>query len=154
MKTYEIKDLLKKEILIIELPRLCDYHLYEDMLYVFDNENDKNYRFRGAFTLLGKPDEIGEDDAEPLVQKIEYDFGTCYRNYTDKTVFARTAKESLLSLLESEIYWDVNPLGTKRNVEKIASFKSEIVGKHLIALWHEAEQKTFDRNRSIILVKN
>lgn len=67
-----------------------------------------------GYTLLGKPDKISEE---------------------------RTVKESLLSLLESEIYWDVNPLANEIHAPDIEE-------------WHEAEQKTFDRNRSLIFKKN
>ena len=132
MKTAEIKDLLKKDLLIIELPRVCDYNLYEDILYVFDNENDKNYRFKGSYTLLGKADEIKEEDAEKL-----------FYNPIDSTNLTHYANlRNLFSLLESEIYWE-NPWGVN--------------GAHLDSckdLWHEAQEKTFDKNKTLIFVKN
>src|SRR5690606_10268213 len=153
MKTYQIKELLKKELLIIELPEGGEYTLYDDMLYVWDDKTDNHKRFKGSYTLLGKPDEISEEYANDLIQKIEYDFGTCYRHYSDKTVFAKTATESLLSAIESVIFWE-NPLQSTPPTDDLAFYDSKKERRIAYEKWHEAEQKTFNRNRTIIFKKN
>lgn len=164
MKTATIKT-PTAELMIVELhERTADFIVMNtgDRLAVcaFD-ENDYCLDIKGIskdYTLLGKPDEISEEDAEEIVQKAEYDFGTYYRHYSDKTVFAKTATESLLSILESEIYWDMNPLGKGEPVENLQSStfggeKTIIQRNPMNILWHEAEQKTFDRNRTLIFVE-
>lgn len=157
MKTYKIKDLLKKELLIVELPRVCDYELDDEMLWGINLENGFTYRAEGSYTLLGKPDEISEENAKEFVERIG-DGDPCYQgdwfvNYQDHESMFETAKESLLSLLESEIYWDVNPYESK--ADSLVSDNSANGCALYRKAFHEfceAEKKTFDRNRSIILV--
>lgn len=146
MKTAKI-DFLKKEVLIIELPRVCDYYLYEDMLYIFDNENDKNYRFKGSFSLLGKPDEIKESDAIPFVS-ISDDFWD-YKDYNNNNNSFRTALESFNSAIETEIYWNVNPIKIIPRGE--ASEHERVKNQNE---FYEAQEKTFDRQRTLIFLEN
>lgn len=155
MKTHTIKT-PTAELLIVELPRVSYYYLYEDMLYIFDNENDKNYRFKGSYILLGKPDEIREDDAKGLVENCDYynnfykgkDY--VYKNYGEGFSFP-TATESLLSAIESQIYWDVNPV---KLFDMDNLLKAKNIAYDEIKKFNEAELRTFDRNRTLIFVKN
>lgn len=145
MKTHTIKTPIAK-LLVVELPETGSTF---DILTVINSETE-------GYTLLGKPDEIREEDARKLVENPIDKWGDDKYRFLDYNhegfydLF--TAKESLLSLLESKIFWE-NPLGKKDDVELVASKKHEIVGKYLIGLWHQAEQKTFDRNRSLIFKK-
>lgn len=171
MKTAEIKTLLKKELLIIELPE--DSTLIEIFgLIGADENNTPDYHLTefnfSDYTLLGKPDEISEDDAKELVESnfIEFWYPNEFDGYGfDKFKNYKTAEfsevdaiESLLSAIESKIYWE-NPLGIDEPIENFQSStfggeKTIIYRNPMNVLWHEAESRTFDRNRSLIFVKN
>ncbi len=150
MKTFEIKDLLKRDLLVVEAK---DEKIAWAIIF-------QKYGAKAVseYTLLGKADEIREEDSRELVQCINV--GTTNKYVASVNFFNNvnnryynTATESLLSAVETKVFWE-NPLGTKRNAEKIARFKSKIAGDNLIELWHKAQSRTFDRNRSIIFVKN
>lgn len=157
MKTYHIKELLKKEVLILELPEgTADFSIMNtgDRTAVCAfNEYDECLEVHGisiAYTLLGSPDEIKESDARELVESWESvakDGTRVYDNYHRKLPMKRTATESLLSAIETKIFW-VNPY-------KITGMNKEYIEiKDWDKNFSEAESRTFDRNRSIILVKN
>jgi hypothetical protein len=160
MKTITIKT-LKKELLVIELPTAetkisiglhCIgikpppigkdasdingyYHIYTEMFH--------------GFKLLGSPDEIKEEDARELVESWESvakDGTMVYQNYKDGIPKKRTALESFNSALEKEILWE----NTYAEPDKfIDGFDNPCY-----EWWHEAESRTFDRNRTLIFVKN
>lgn len=177
MKTTEIKDLLKKDLLIIETPlNATNIIFYEgDNSLTWETENHiiKGYDLEG-YTLLGKPDEISEDAAEDLVDEIivENGNGILFKNYKIDQYNLVEATESLLSAIEAAgVLWE-NPYlnaekyneamlghGEKNGWEKyrysqnrlylvkIPSFKQQM------KLWHEAKSRTFDRSRTLIFVK-
>ena len=158
MKTAEIKDILKNDLLIVELPENGYYEEYRDGIEVRDFLTDEVLTLAN-YTLLGSPDEIKEEDAEELVKTGSYT--TTFWNYktndTHKSNQLRTATESLLSALESEIYWE-NPYG-KEPIENLQSstFGGEKIIIHrnpMNILWHEAESRTFDKKRVKMFVKN
>ena len=136
MKTAEIKDMLKKEILIVEIATGLS-QIRKNTLSVLKHD---------GYILLGKPDEIREEDARELVEKVM----NCqhFQNYKGRkendfaNLWCKNATESLLSAIESEIYWE-NP---------IPPFAKQ--GEKISAKWYEAESRTFDRNRTLIFVKN
>lgn len=109
MKTHTIKTPIA-ELLVVELPE--DSTLIEIFGLIGADENNSPdyhltlYKF-SDYTLLGKPDEIKEEDARELVKAFE--FGTekypHLRFFIHKTDYSDwfTATESLLSLIESEI---------------------------------------------------
>ena len=175
MKTAEIKTLLKKELLIVELPEeySLDYTYYREddeteIAFYLGDDCVQLKHFKGDYILLGKPDEIREDAAKELVESnfIEFWYPNEFDGYGfDKFKNYKTAEfsevdaiESLLSALESEIYWE-NPMGIDEPIENFQSStfggeKTIIHRNPMNILWHEAESRTFDRNRSIIFVKN
>ena len=169
MKTITIKT-LKKELLVIELPTAetkisiglhCIgikpppigkdasdingyYHIYTEMFH--------------GFKLLGSPDEIKEEDVKDLVEKITT---RQYKNYGYVPHYFQyllsTALESFNSALEKEILWE-NPYG-KEPIENLQSStfggeKTIIHRNPMNILWNEAESRTFERNRTLIFVKN
>ena len=151
MKTYRLKDLLKKEILIVEIATGLS-QIRKNTLSVLKHD---------GYTLLGSPDEIKEEDARGLVEETEMGVKLNskkykYRAYDSQLGYA-TATESLLSALESEIYWE-NPYG-KEQIENLQSStfggeKTIIHRNPMNILWHEAESRTFDRKRVKMFVKN
>ena len=159
MKTYHIKDLLKKDVLIIEWQD--DYEIIGRIIFGKSNQKGvlENLFNLDGYTLLGKPSEIKEEDAEELVKTGSYT--TTFWNYktndTHKSNQLRTATESLLSALEKEILWE-NPYG-KEPIENLQSstFGGEKIIIHrnpMNILWHEAESRTFDKKRVKMFVKN
>lgn len=159
MKTYHIKDLLKKELLILELPRVCDYELDEEMIWVINLENGLTYRAEGSYTLLGKPDEIKEEDAKELVETDEisdvedYRYQIVFIDYKDEENAFSTATESLLSAMESVIFWE-NPLDEPS--DEIGCECEECQEGFEIKYndFMIAQEKTFDKTRTLIFVKN
>ena len=149
MKT-KIITTLKKELLIIEFPE--GYELAgvaNGVIYYYDNQmNYEDYPLsilvEGFYTLLGKPSEIREEYAEELVEPFDFSYYVDY-NHPSRGAYTITATESLLSALESEIYWDVNPLG--HSAEYYSYIGEE---RH----WRESELRTFDKKRTLIFVKN
>ena len=115
MKTYEISNLLKSDLLIVELPEFAFYEVFKHGIYIKDDYGERDF-IEGSYTLLGSPDEISEEDAEQLVESLpDYVDIEWYKDYTvidnemhDGFAFL-TAKESLLSAIETKIYWE-NPI--------------------------------------------
>mgnify|MGYP000919798947 CR=1 FL=1 len=158
MKTYHIKDLLKKEILIIELPKNNWLSVFPRLIWICDRETNEYHHIKGSYTILGSPDEIKEEDVKDLVEKIttrqykNYGYVPHYFGY-----LLSTALESFNSALEKEILWE-NPYG-KEPIENLQSStfggeKTIIHRNQMNILWHEAESRTFDKKRVKIFVKN
>ena len=168
MKTITIKT-LKKELLVIELPTAetkisiglhCIgikpppigkdasdingyYHIYTEMFH--------------GFKLLGSPDKIKEENARGLVEETEMGVKLNskkykYRAYDSQLGYA-TAIESFNSALEKEILWE-NPHGKE---EPNKSYFLDDKGSFLRQekkQWHKAQEKTFDKKRTLIFFKN
>jgi len=149
MKNYQIKDLLKKEILIVEIATGLS-QIRKNTLSVLEHD---------GYTLLGSPDEIKEKDVKDLVGE-GFNISAnkkVFNDYNDDCNCFKTALESFCSALESEIYWE-NPYG-KEPIENLQSStfggeKTIIHRNPMNILWNEAESRTFDRNRTLIFIKN
>lgn len=150
MKTYHIKDILTKEVFIIETPKGGYYSkdLHAIIAYGIMHNIPEGY------TLLGKPDEVSEEDAMELVEAPE----PYWEDNKNQKVIGNAKwsyTKALLSILESKIYWDVNPLGDEPNKFYAAR---DFYGNPRISRrwskWHEAESRTFDKKRTLIFVKN
>lgn len=150
---------LKKNILIVELPEntqfdvLVNNSLWKDGIKFLTGTEEKFHFIKGSYTLLGKSDEIREEDARELVD-ISRRYG--YKNYNKKDEMSNSyfisAVDSLLSVVESVIYWDVNPIKHPKDYSLAHQSLNWYTNQEKKFI--ESEQKTFDRNRSIILVKN
>ena len=158
MKIYEIKDLLKKELLIVEISKQIILTKTSTGYMLRDNSNNEDYFIEG-YTLLGKPDEIKESDAKELVEQSIHTglFAHYVKDIPVNTYCYKTAIESFNSALESEIYWDVNPFKKPDNYNLWVKYGD--LSQYGVRLttdnsrWHEAQEKTFDRNRTLIFVK-
>lgn len=162
MKTYEIKDILKKDLLVVELQTdviNSSYHIQKTPKGILIKDDTGEKFISNKCTLLGKPDEISEEDAEGLVEGTDFKGFNLYWDYINERWFDESmgATESLLSLIESEIFWE-NPIPKPENYnlwEKYGDYTQ--YGVRLTKeckKWHEAKKKTFDRNRSLIFKKN
>lgn len=151
MKTHNIKT-LTAELLIVEAKD-------DNTAWVIVFQK-YGARAVADYTLLGKPDEISEEDAVELVEddaKDKWGNPRGYKDYQDLNYYHDTANESLLSLIESKIYWE-NPIPKPDNYNlwaKYGDYTQYGVGLTTESLkWYKAEQKTFDRNRTLIFKKN
>ena len=148
---------LKKEVLVIELPEntkfdvLVNNPLWKDGIKFLTGTDDKFHFIKGSFTLLGKPDEIKDEYVKEFVDKVDLNYGKrwcAFENYIISGEHFSSALASFHSALESEIYW-VNPLNNKLDKSKPLIIQTEHLNK-----WKEAQEKTFDRNRTLIFVNN
>ena len=157
MKTKLIST-LKKDLLIIELPENGYYEVFKHGIYFKDHLNAEREFIEGSYTLLGSPDEIKEEDVKDLVEKIttrqykNYGYVPHYFEY-----LLSTALESFHSALEKEILWE-NPIKIPSS-DDINWFRNQRDGDFSerytrVFDWHEVQEKTFDKNRTLIFVKN
>ena len=158
MKTAEIKDILKKDLLIVELLENGYYEVFKHGILFKDHLEAEREFIEGYFTLLGSPDEISEKDVKDLVEKITT---RQYKNYGYVPHYFQyllsTALESFNSALEKEILWE-NPYG-KEPIENLQSStfggeKTIIHRNPMNILWNEAESRTFDKKRVKMFLKN
>ena len=164
MKTLEIKDVLKKDLLVVEMPEKynLDYTYYREddeteIAFYLGDDCVQLKLFKGDYTLLCKPDEIQEEDAIELVDKVMQ--SQHFQNYKARKekdfvkMWCRTATESLQSAIESEIYW-TNPFGNREPTHETHGLLDSFELTSVCESWQEAELHTFDRNRTLIFVKN
>ena len=163
MKTCHLKDLLKKDLLIVELPENNCLSVFPRLILICDRETNEYHHIKGSYTILGSPDEIKEKDAMELVEESNeipftvYNayFGDGYKNYKDKNSWFSNPVKSLLSALESEIFWNVNPFGEEpRSYSEVMDGVSNDEIYEDVKDWHKAQEKTFDKKRVKIFVKN
>lgn len=155
MKTKIITG-LKKEILLIEFKE--GYELAGsciDAIFYYDNQmNYEDYPLSisvdGNYTLLGKPDEIKEEVIEELVDTFDFNYYVDY-NHPSRGAYTVTALESFFSAIEKEITW-VNPILNPSDIEDYhPTIDESIVAQNK---FDKAQGKTFDRNKTLIFVKN
>ena len=105
MKTLELK--LKKDVLIVEIPRLADYEFINrecKYLKVGKEEIKLNASTLDKFEFLCKGSELTEEIASELVeywQNMAND-GFIYENYKTNIPKKKTAVESVISAVESK----------------------------------------------------
>ena len=105
MKTLELK--LKKDVLIVEIPRLADYEFINrecKYLKVGNEEIKLNASTLDKFEFLCKGSELTEEIASELVeywQNMAND-GFIYENYKTNIPKKKTAIESFISAVESK----------------------------------------------------
>ena len=155
MQILELK--LKKDVLIVEIPRLADYEFINKeckYLKVGNEEIKLNASTLDKFEFLCKGSELTEEIASELVdywQNMAND-GFIFENYKDNIPKKLTAIKSFISAVESKgFYWLENPIGNKPMSYNLPLYK---IGNRCDNLkqWQEAEEKTF-RN-PLIFVKN
>ena len=136
MKTKTITS-LKKEVLVIELPEgrlLMDF-------------NSLNKLESNGFRKLGFINKITEDDVMDLVNiEPQWEENETFRVIGNATF---SALKPFYSAIEKEIYWE-NPLNDVTcNLLDMTLRQWEKKKKFL-----EAQQKTFDKSRTLIFIKN
>ena len=157
MKTLELK--LKKDVLIVEIPRLADYEFINrecKYLKVGKEEIKLNASTLDKFEVLCKGSELTEEIASELVEEHYMNGIRSYEIYNDyrynDSRWLDNAKESFISAVESkEKFWLENTI--EKPVNRDEYYKSEKVDSFEILLkeWQEAEEKTF--KNPLIFVK-
>ena len=157
MKTLELK--LKKDVLIVEIPRLADYEFINKeckYLKVGNEEIKLNASTLDKFEFLCKGSELTEEIASELVEEHYMSGVRSYEIYNDYRYndarWLDNALDSFISAIESkDFYWIENPISLERVriYESVGdTFKSNGIKK----IWQEAEEKTF-RNPLIFVKK-
>lgn len=161
MKTLELK--LKKDVLIVEIPRLADYEFINrecKYLKVGNEEIKLNASTLDKFEFLCKGSELTEDIASELVEEHYMNGIRSYEIYNDyrynDSRWLDDAKESFISAVESkEKFWLENPISRPSNYELWAKYgdytQYGIVLTEKCLKWQEAEEKTF--KNPLIFVK-
>ena len=160
MKTIEIKNLLKKDLLVVELETHfinSSYHIRETPKGVLLTDDTQEQKFLYNYTLLGKADEISEEEARELVESKPI-FGKEYRGMyhiypKESKLFTASSVLSLLSAIETVVFWE-NPLDEPS--DEIGCECEECQEGFEIKYndFMIAQEKTFDRARTLIFVKN
>ena len=154
MKKLELK--LKKDVLIVEIPRLADYEFINKeckYLKIGNEEIKLNASTLDKFEFLCKGSELTEEIASELVdywQNMAND-GFIFENYKDNIPKKLTAIKSFISAVESkEKFWLENPIENKPMSYNLPLYK---IGNRCDNLkkWQEAEEKTF--KNPLIFVK-
>ena len=145
MKTLELK--LKKDVLIVEIPRLADYEFINrecKYLKVGNEEIKLNASTLDKFEFLCKGSELTEEIASELVeywQNMAND-GFIYENYKTNIPKKKTAVESVISAVESKsFHWLKNHIKHPKDYEVFPDSLSLFAEQEKLHL--EAEEKTF-----------
>ena len=154
MKTLELK--LKKDVLIVEIPRLADYEFINKeckYLKVGNEEIKLNASTLDKFEFLCKGSELTEEIASELVeywQNMAND-GFIYENYKTDIPKKKTAVEAFISAVESKsFHWLKNHIKHPKDYEVFPDSLSLFAEQEKLHL--EAEEKTF-RNPLIFVKK-
>ena len=149
MKTLELK--LKKDVLIVEIPRLADYEFINrecKYLKIGNEEIKLNASTLDKFEVICKGSELTEEIASELVEltimHLTYgDNKHKYRSYVNYNLGFDNALESFISAVESKgFHWLENSIGNKPMSYNLPLYK---IGNRCDNLkkWQEAEEKTF-----------
>ena len=156
MKTLELK--LKKDVLIVEIPRLADYEFINKeckYLKIGNEEIKLNASTLDKFEFLCKGADLTEEIASELVDNFKLDFNKSFYVFKDYTMDCNKFSKSIpsfISAVESkEKFWLENPI--EKPINRDEFYKSEKVDSFEILLkeWKEAEAKTF--KNPLIFVK-
>ena len=156
MKTLELK--LKKDVLIVEIPRLADYEFINrecKYLKVGKEEIKLNASTLDKFEFLCKGSELTEEIASELVEEHYMNGIRSYEIYNDykynDSRWLDNALDSFISAVENKgFYWLKNPIDEpNKYVQKCMSFENL---SNQFKLFDEKEEKTF-KNPLIFLKK-
>jgi hypothetical protein len=157
MKTLELK--LKKDVLIVEIPRLADYEFINrecKYLIVGKEEIKLNASTLDKFEVLCKGSELTEEIASELVEEHYMNGIRSYEIYKDyrynDSRWLDNAIDSFISAVESKgFYWLRNPIDKpNKYLQRCMSFENL---SNQFKLFDEKEEKTF-RNPVIFVKKS
>jgi len=152
MKTKIIKS-LKKELLVIEDSPAIDFYEINPRMLAFNMINGSIKTFKGNYTLLGKVNEIKEEYVEDLVDNFDFNFYVDY-NHPSRGAYTSTAIESFNSALEKNLFWENNVSKQLAFIGNVSEIDKQIALQKQERRWQQAQEKTFDKNRTLIFIKN
>ncbi len=149
MKTLEIIGVLKKDGMLVELEE--NGSIYDDMT---------SFRLlTKGYEVLGMVNDLTEEICEPLVHKFNI-LHTFYKNYGIKSSRDSLIDDSFISPLESfhsaletKVYWE-NPIPEPPFTIGEKGTKIYSVGSKYIIEYKNAQSRTFDKERTAVLVKS
>ena len=151
MKTLELK--LKKDVLIVEIPRLADYEFINrecKYLKVGKEEIKLNTSTLDKFEVLCLGSELTEEIASELVEKFELDFNKefcVFKDYiNDCNSFSKSIPSFISAVESKEKFWLENPIEIIERGEDTEH--NRVLNQNE---WQEAEEKTF--KNPLIFVK-
>ena len=144
MKTLELK--LKKDVLIVEIPRLADYEFINrecKYLKIGNEEIKLNASTLDKFEFLCK----GSDLTEEIASEFMSDFDA-FNEFALKYEYLK----NFIYIVESKgFYWLENPISLDR-AKLYKSIGDTFRSNGIKKVWQEAEEKTF-RNPLIFVKK-
>ena len=150
MKTLELK--LKKDVLIVEIPRLADYEFINKeckYLKIGNEEIKLNASTLDKFEFLCKGSELTEEIASELAEEHYMSGVRSYEIYNDYRYndarWLDNALESFISAVESKsFHWLENPIyKILVFLENVSEIDKQIALQKQERKWQEAEEKTF-----------
>lgn len=148
---------LKKRVLVVEFPRICDYEVFKHGIY-FQLENGDRDFIDGKFDLICGGSELSEEIAEELVEDSKYMNYDGESGYVDYKVYPDGliigALDSFISAIEANGFTWGNPI---QNPDKDQSKYRDRCGDFYLGKyqedykkWQEAESKTFHPEQVIL----
>ena len=157
MKTLELQ--LKKDVFIVEIPRLADYEFINKeckYLKIGNEEIKLNASTLDKFEFLCKGSELTEEIASEFFEHD--DFLNCFEAYIDTVPsIDKSALKLFIKIFESKgFYWLENPIEKPVNFDLWRMYGDytqygKVLTKNSLK-WQEAEEKTF--KNPLIFVKN
>ena len=151
MKTLELK--LKKDVLIVEIPRLADYEFINrecKYLKIGNEEIKLNASTLDKFEFLCKGSELTEEIASELVDNFKLDFNKeicVFKDYiNDCNRFSKSIPSFISAVESKEKFWLENPIKIIERGEDTEH--NRVLNQNK---WQEAEEKTF--KNPLIFVK-
>ena len=144
MKTLELK--LKKDVLIVEIPRLADYEFINKeckYLKIGNEEIKLNASTLDKFEYKCKGSELTEE--------IASEFMSDFDAFNEFTLNYEYLKNFIYMIAKEGFYWLENPIQNTKPTDDIYFYDSLEQKQLAIKKWQEAEEKTF--KNPLIFVK-
>jgi len=160
MKTHNFK--FNPNLLAVELKTTVinsSYHIQKTPKGTLLKDDKEEKFISNKYIYLGKLSDLTEEMAEPLVKSLPSAISNrrVYRDYRKTHSFIhdayllRTALESLMSGIESEVYLNRNPITHPKEFEYFMPSINEF--QKQLKKWESAELRTFDKSRTILFKK-
>ena len=143
--TPKIIELKQAPVVLVELSEGADYKVYGDKVVIGSFKLSRT-EYKG----LGVLSALTEDQFAECVDRTKTH--PKYWNYNLNYFREFRASDSFYSLLESEKVYTENPY---RHPDKIYTNRddSNIFQKHSMKKWQEAQQRTIDPTRTVVLLR-
>ena len=147
--TPKIIELKQAPVVLVELSKGADYKVYGDEVVIGDHVlSRKQHKGLGILSALT------EDQFAECVERIDQEHTFGYRDYTGFISDLSKARHSFSSLLRSENVYTENPYGEEqRSYSELMDGVCRDELAEDMRLWHEAQQRTIDLKRTVVLLR-